>query len=70
MEVFEIRRVLERYCQAAVTVPREACRTFHKHSLQIVKMEVFLEGMTIVSVCNKLFRKKFFQPDRLGIIPV
>jgi hypothetical protein len=26
--------------------------------------------MTISSACNKGFRKKFLQPDRIGLIPV
>lgn len=57
MEVFENRRVLERYCQANVTVLREACRTFRRHFLQIGNVEVVLEIMTIAWACNKLFRK-------------
>jgi hypothetical protein len=48
-EVFDNRRMLERYCQADVTVLREACRTFRKHFLQIGNVEVFLESMTIAS---------------------
>jgi len=59
MEVFDNRRVLERYCQADVTVLREAYLTFREHFLQIGNEEVFLEGMTITSACNKVFRKKF-----------
>jgi G:T-mismatch repair DNA endonuclease (very short patch repair protein) len=69
-EVFDNRRVLEVYCQADVTVLREACRTFRKHYLQIGNVEVFLESITIASACNKLFRKKFLLPVRIGIIPV
>jgi hypothetical protein len=69
-EVFDKRRVLESNCQADMTVLREACRTFRKHFLQIGNVEAFLEIMTIASACNKVFRKKFFQPDRIGLIPV
>jgi hypothetical protein len=36
----------------------------------MANVEVFLERMNIVSVCNKVFRKKFLQPDRIGLIPV
>jgi hypothetical protein len=25
--------------------------------------------MTVASACNKVFRKNFLQPDRIGIIP-
>jgi len=69
-EVFDNRRILEGYCQADATVLREACRTFRKHFLQIGIVEVFLESMTIASAWNKVFRKKFLQPDRIGLIPV
>ena len=33
-------------------------------------MDVFLESITIVSACNKVFRKTFVQPDTIGIIPI
>jgi hypothetical protein len=69
-EVFDKRRVLESYCQADVTVLREACRTFRRHFLQIGNAEVFLESMTIASACNKLFRKKLLKTNRIGLIPV
>jgi hypothetical protein len=62
--------MLENYCQAEVTVLREACRTFRKHFLQIENVEVFLESMTIASACNKVFRKKCLQTDGIGLIPV
>jgi hypothetical protein len=69
-EVFENRRVLERYCQANITLLQEGCHTIHKHFLQIGNVEVFLEKMTIASPFNKVFRKKFIQLDRKGLIPV
>lgn len=58
-EVFDKRRVLERYCEADVTVLREACRKIRKHVLEIGNVEVFLGSMTIASACNMSFRKKF-----------
>ena len=67
--LFDNRRTLEQYCQADVTVLREACQTFRKHFLQIGNVEVFLECMTIASACNSVFRKRFLQPERIGIIP-
>ena len=68
-EVFENRKVLETYCQTNVIVMREACLMFRRHFLQIGNVAVFLGSMTIASACNKAFRKKFLQPDRIGIIP-
>ena len=68
--MFDNRRLLESYCRADVAVLREACRNFRKHFLQIANVEVFLKSVTIASACNKLFRKKFFLHDRIGIIPI
>ena len=48
---------------------REACQTFRKHFLQIGNVEVFLECMPIAWACNRVFRKKFLQPERIGRIP-
>jgi hypothetical protein len=69
-EVFDNRRMLENYRQADVTVLLEASPTFRKLFLEIGNVEVFLEGMTIASACNKVFRKKCLQPERIGLIPV
>jgi hypothetical protein len=66
-EVFDKRRVLQRYCQSDVTVLREAFRTFRRHFLQIGNVEVIFGSMTISSACNKAFRKKFLEPERTGI---
>jgi hypothetical protein len=52
-EVFANRRILENYFQADVAVPREACRTFRKHFLQIGNVEVFLESMSLASALTR-----------------
>ena len=57
MEVLDNRRLLKSYCHADVTVLRVACRTFRRHILESRNVEVFLESMTIASVCNNAFRK-------------
>ena len=59
-EVSDNNRMLERECQAYVTVLRVACRTVSRHFPQIVNVELFLESMIIHSGCNKAFRKCFF----------
>ena len=35
----------------------------------IGNLDVFLESMTIKSACNKVLRKRFLQPDTIGLIP-
>jgi len=66
---FHNRRVLEQYCQDDVTVLRQACRVFRRKFMQIGNLDPFLESITIASACNKVLRKRFLQPDTLGLIP-
>ena len=66
---FDNRRVLEQYCQDDVTVLRQACRVFWREFMQIGNLGVFLESITIASACNKVLRKRFMQPDTIGLIP-
>ena len=37
--------------------------------MQIGNLDVFLESITIASTCNKVLRKRFLQPDTIGLIP-
>jgi len=66
---FDNRRFLEQYCQDDVTVLRQACRVFRREFMQIGNLDVFLESITIASACNKVLRKRFLQPDIVGLIP-
>jgi G:T-mismatch repair DNA endonuclease (very short patch repair protein) len=68
-EVFDNRRVLEEYCQADVTVLRQACQVFRREFIQIGNIEVFLESITIASACNKVLRRRFLEPNTIGLIP-
>jgi hypothetical protein len=68
-EVFDNRRVLEKYCQVDVTVRRQACQTFRREFVDIGNMDVFLESFTIASACNRVLRKRFLKPDTIGLIP-
>jgi hypothetical protein len=67
--VFDNRRVLEEYCQADVTVLRQACRVFRREFMSIGNIDVFVESITIASACNKVLRKRFLKPDTIGLIP-
>jgi len=67
--VFDNRRVLEAYSQNDVTDLRKTCRLFRREFMQIGIIEVFLEAITIASVCSKVLRKRFFKPDTIRLIP-
>jgi hypothetical protein len=41
-EIFDNRRVLEDYCQADVTVLRQACEDFRRGFIEIGNIEVFI----------------------------
>jgi len=68
-ETFDNRHVLKSYCQAEVTVLRQACPLFRREFMQIGHIDVFEESITIASACNKVLRKRFLKPDTIGLIP-
>ena len=68
-EVWNNKLVLEEYCQADVTVLRQACHIFRRDFIEIGNVDVFLESVTIASACNKVLRKRFLKPDTIGLIP-
>ena len=37
--------------------------------MEIGNIEVFIESITIPSACNKVLRKRFLQPNTIGLIP-
>jgi len=37
--------------------------------MQIRNLDLLLEYITIASACNKVLRKRFLQPDTVGLIP-
>ena len=42
---------------------------FRREFAQIGNIDVFQESITIASACNKVLRKRFLQPDTIGLIP-
>jgi hypothetical protein len=62
--------VLESYCPDYVIVLRQACQIFRRHFVEMGNIEVFLEAVTIDSACNKVFRKRFLKPNKIGLIPI
>ena len=60
---------LKKYCHDDVVVLRQACRVFRREFMQIGNIEVFLESIMIASACNEILRKRFLQPEAIGLIP-
>jgi len=67
-ELYDNRRVLENYCQADVTVLRQACRVIRREFMHIGNKDVFVESIKIASAGNKFLRKGFLQPDNIVLI--
>ena len=68
LSLFDNIRDLAAYCQADVSVLREACQILRREFLHIGNIDVFLESITIASAFNKVFRKWFLKPDTIGLI--
>ena len=67
--MFDNKRVLEAYFQDDVCMLREACRVLRREFIQIGNIDVFLESVTKTSACNKVKRKRFLNPNTIGLIP-
>jgi len=66
--LFSKKDELLAYCMDDVNVLRQACCAFLNLFLKLVKMDPFMEAITISSICNKIFRTTFLKPDAVGII--
>jgi len=47
----------------------QAYRIFRREFMQTGHIDVFVESITIASAGNKLLRKRFLNPDTIGLIP-
>ena len=69
-EVFHNRRDLPSYWQSDLIVLREECHVLRREFIQIRHINVFLEAVSVASPCNKLLRKRFLKPVKIGLIPI
>ena len=67
-EPFDNMRVLIKYCEDDIRVLRQACRYFKREIMHIGNVEIFLDSISIDSVCNKILLKRFLQRDSIGLI--
>jgi len=66
---FDKKRVLEKYCQGAVTILKQECLVFPREYMQIGNLDLILKTITIASAYNKVLRKRFLQPDTICLTP-
>ena len=55
------------YCMDDIDVLRQTYYAFRNLFLKLVKMDPFLQAITISSICNKVFWTMFLKPDSVGI---
>jgi len=63
-EPFDDRSILETYSQDDVTILRQACQLFRCEFLQIGHIDLFVEGITVASACDKFCASCFLSPIR------
>jgi len=69
VKIFNNAEELLAYCMDDVSVLRQACCSFRKLYLKLVKMNPFRKAITMSSICSKVFRTMIPKPDSVGIIP-
>jgi hypothetical protein len=69
VKFFRNKEELLSYCMDDVSVLKQACWPFRILFWKLVKMDPFLQAITIPSICNKVFRTMFLKPDNAGLIP-
>lgn len=67
-ECFNFKKNLRAYCRMDVTILRQCTNKFRNEFLKM-KIDAFSETFTLASLCNLLFRRKFYQPKSIGLIP-
>ena len=67
--IFDFQKEIVEYCQMDVEILRRACIQFGKIFLEVGETDPLITACTIASACSYLFRKKFLNPNTIGIIP-
>lgn len=67
--VFDNKKKLIAYCVQDVAMLRKACMKFSTDFWQCTQIDPFLDGVSIASVCSKVFRSKFLEENTIGVIP-
>ncbi|KAK5645174.1 hypothetical protein RI129_006475 [Pyrocoelia pectoralis] len=68
-DVFDMQRDLVEYCRSDVDILKRSCMKFRDMFINECDVDPFTESITIASACNLMFRRKFLQPDTIGVIP-
>ena len=66
---FVMRDELLKYCRSDVEILMEGCLKFRDEFVGLTTIDPFMDGITIASVCNLVYRTLFLKKDTIGIIP-
>jgi hypothetical protein len=67
-EIFPNKEELLAYCMDDVKILRQACCIFRKVFLDLVKMDLFRDAITISAIYRMVFKTKFLKPETVGLI--
>lgn len=67
-ERFNFKNELRAYCRTDVTILRLAANKFRNEFLKM-GIDAFKETFTLASLCNLVFRRKYYKPKSIGLIP-
>jgi G:T-mismatch repair DNA endonuclease (very short patch repair protein) len=68
-EIFNLEKELTEYCISDVSILREACNKFRKLIIDVGNVDPLTECITLASIANKVFRRKFLKDNVIGILP-
>ena len=68
-EIFDFQHELERYCINDVLVLRLCVEEFRKMFSELGEVDPILESYTLTHACSLVYRKKYLEPETMGIIP-
>jgi len=66
--VFDFQKEIRRYCATDVEILEAACLKFRHLFLKDADIDPFREGVTIASICNLFFRKRFLRPETIALV--
>jgi hypothetical protein len=68
--VFNLQKDLIDYCKSDVDILLKCCMKFRDIFIAETSIDPLLYSLTIASACNLVFRRKFLQPEQIGVVPV
>ena len=66
---FDLQRDLVKYCEMDVEILMQAGMKFRRMLLDLFEVDPFVSAVTIPGTCMTIYRKRFLDPETIGIVP-